>query len=177
MSSSLPYKEPKSARVHVQGEWQFIPLILWPQEYTAPNFERWRIHGKESAVRNLIVLFLIEAGLEKSKVAEFLELSLARVSTINRAMQVRLFGKNYKMHRVIIDKIIQQCSSNPHADHMLELYLEKKKNYSLYRMQAILAALSRMGRTMEDEQLFHHAMEHLTKNGVKIVLDSYENAL
>lgn len=177
MSTSLPYIEPKAARVHVKGEWQFIPHIFWPQEYKAPNFEQWRTYGKESAARNIVALFLIEAGLDKDKVGEFLELSPARVSAINRAMQIRLFGKDYKLHKKIIEKQIQEYSNNQRSERMLEFYLEKRKNFSLYRMQAILAALSRMGRDTKDHQLFHHAMEHLAKNGISIELGAYDNAL
>lgn len=186
MSSSLPYIEPKSARVHVQGEWQLIPHILWPSEYTTPSFEKWRIRGKESAARNLISLFLIESGLEKAKVAEFLEVSPARITSINRTMQIKLFGNNYKSYKEFIDKQVLKCSSSSsvermlpfyHDKHMLPFYLEKQKNFSLYRMQAILASLSRMGRERKDHQLFHHAMECLAKNGINIELSIYDNML
>lgn len=44
-------------------------------------------------------------------------------------------------------------------------------------MQAILAALSRMGRDTKDHQLFHHAVEQLKKDGIEIKFNTYENAL
>lgn len=177
MSSSLPFIEPKPARIHVQGEWQFIPHVFWPNEYKAPDFEFWRTRGKESAARNLISLFLVEAGLDKANVAKFLELSPARVSAINRAMQARLFGKNYKTQKSFIEKQIKEYTTNRRSELMLEFYIEKQKNFSFYRMQAILAALSRMGRDIKDHQLFHHAVEILKNNGIEIEFNLYENAL
>lgn len=176
MLTSLPYIVPPSATQRVQGDWTFVPLVSWPSHYPTPNFAHWRRTGRKSSVRNLTALMLSENRIPNQEIEMFLGLSSSRRSSIVRMMSVRLFGKDHKDQKQKLYTMLVDATKRHDSTSFLDYLQNRLENFEFHRMQAVLAAISRMELDVKDNQLFHFAIELMKRNSVVLDLKAYEDA-
>lgn len=179
----LQFKTPNCLNLKVEGEYTFIPLILWPSAYTRPDFALWREKYKESAVRNLIALLFYYKEISVSEISSFLDISDSRVRSLIKATKKRLFGSRYIPSKKLLDWHLKENL----ADSLLNTEVSvMRKKYRLEtidelqgnkrEIQAVLYAIDRLMSDTKDLILFHHALDFAVQLGKPLDLACYEPA-